>query len=58
MIHNYNGLLVPQADVEATVEAIEYLMQNPQIAKEMGKNGIIFSNPLSQIKACSSLYKP
>lgn len=40
VIHKYNGLLVPQSDVEATVEAIEYLLQNPQIAKEMGENGI------------------
>jgi len=40
VIHNYNGLLVPQSDAEATAEAIEYLLQNPQIANKMGKNGI------------------
>ena len=40
VIHNYNGLLVPQSDAEATAEAIEYLLQNPQIANKMGENGI------------------
>jgi len=40
VIHEYNGLLVPQSDVGATAEAVEYLLRNPQIAKKMGQNGI------------------
>jgi len=60
VIHNYNGLLVPQSDVESTVEAIEYLLQNPQIAKEMGENGITRARMLDWnniAKSILELYK-
>ena len=60
VIHDYNGLLVPQSDVEATAEAIEYLLQNPQIAKKMGENGIARAQMLdwnNVAKAILKLYK-
>ena len=39
IIDGYNGLLVPQDDLEATAEAIRYLFSNPAAAQEMGENG-------------------
>lgn len=39
IIDGYNGLLVPQDDVKAVTEAINYLLSNPSAAKEMGENG-------------------
>ena len=35
----YNGLLVPQSNPEKTAEAIEYLLNNPEVAQKMGENG-------------------
>ena len=34
-----NGFLVPFGDVEALAEKIMYLMDHPELAKEMGKRG-------------------
>jgi len=34
-----NGFLIPFGDVEAFAEKIIYLMDNPQVAREMGKRG-------------------
>jgi len=34
-----NGFLVPFGDTEALAEKIVYLMDNPNIGKEMGKKG-------------------
>jgi len=39
IIDGYNGILVPQNNPEKTAEAIEYLLNNPEIAKKMGENG-------------------
>ena len=33
------GVLVPPGDVSALTGAIKYLIQNPDIRKEMGENG-------------------
>jgi glycosyltransferase involved in cell wall biosynthesis len=33
------GILIPPGDFEALVKAIKYLIENPQIRKEMGKKG-------------------
>jgi glycosyltransferase involved in cell wall biosynthesis len=38
-IHNETALLVPPGDPEKLAEAISYLIQNPQLAREMGKAG-------------------
>lgn len=40
VIDGYNGFLVPQADPNATAEAVEYLLRNPIVAERMGQNGI------------------
>jgi phosphatidylinositol alpha-1,6-mannosyltransferase len=40
VIDGYNGLLVPQADPDATAEAVEYLLRNPIVAARMGRNGM------------------
>jgi glycosyltransferase involved in cell wall biosynthesis len=34
-----NGFLVPFGDIEAFADKIIYLMDNPEVAKEMGKRG-------------------
>lgn len=34
-----NGFLVPFGDVKGLAEKTKYLMENPQLAKEMGKKG-------------------
>jgi len=36
---NYNGLLVPQDDVEQTAQAIEKVLTDNNLATELGKNG-------------------
>jgi len=35
----YSGLLVPQNDVQATVQAIRKLLLNPDLARKLGANG-------------------
>jgi len=39
IIDGYNGLLVPQNDPEKIADAIEYLLDNPEVAKKMGEHG-------------------
>ncbi len=39
IIDGYNGLLVPQNEPGKTAEAIEYLLNNPEVAQKMGENG-------------------
>lgn len=39
IIDGYNGLLVPQDDPEATAKAIKSLLNNPEVAQQMGENG-------------------
>jgi len=39
IIDGVTGLLVPPGDIEAMAEKIIYLLDNPQIAKEMGQRG-------------------
>jgi len=34
-----NGFLVPFGDIEAFAEKIIYLIEHPEVAKEMGKRG-------------------
>ncbi|TSC96036.1 MAG: group 1 glycosyl transferase [Parcubacteria group bacterium Athens1014_10] len=36
---NYNGLLVPQNDIEKTAEAILKILDNQNLAEKMGENG-------------------
>lgn len=37
--HNVNGLLIPPHDTNALTDAINYLLDNPQIRGQMGNNG-------------------
>jgi len=39
IIHNETGIAVPPKNVDALVEAIEYLLKNPEIGVKMGKKG-------------------
>jgi len=39
IIDGYNGLLVPQDDPDATVKAINSLLNNPEVVQRMGENG-------------------
>ena len=39
IIHNETGIAVPPRNVDALVEAIEYLLKNPEIGVKMGKKG-------------------
>ncbi|MCF6296596.1 MAG: glycosyltransferase [Flavobacteriaceae bacterium] len=41
VIDGNNGFLVEQQNIEQLVEKIEYLLENPKIASEMGKKGRI-----------------
>ena len=34
-----NGFIVPKKDAQALADKIEYLIKNPEIAQQMGKNG-------------------
>ena len=37
--HGVNGLLIPVGDVEAIVDSVRYLVENPQERREMGRHG-------------------
>ncbi len=39
IVDGYNGLLVPQNSPEKTAEAIDYLLDNPEVARKIGENG-------------------
>jgi glycosyltransferase involved in cell wall biosynthesis len=38
-VEGQTGLYVPPGDVEALREAIQHLLQQPQLAAQMGRNG-------------------
>jgi colanic acid/amylovoran biosynthesis glycosyltransferase len=37
--NNHSGLLVPERDVDALVDRLDYLISRPGRAREMGRNG-------------------
>ena len=39
IVNEYNGLLVPQNDIEKTSQAILKILDNPNLAQELGRNG-------------------
>ncbi|TSC94454.1 MAG: group 1 glycosyl transferase, partial [Parcubacteria group bacterium Athens1014_10] len=58
--NGYNGLLVPQNDIEKTAEAILKILSNPSLAKEMGVNGKIWAKKhewSKMIKECIKFIK-
>ena len=47
-----NGLLVPTKDKESMVKAIDRLIENPELCKELSKNARKISEQLSEEKIC------
>ena len=54
---NYNGLLVPQSDIENTAKAILKLLDNPNFARELGENGKKVAKRMSWDKTVSQYLK-
>jgi len=44
--NGFNGLLVPQNDIQATAKAILKILKNPALAKELGRNGRILAQEM------------
>jgi len=42
IVEGKSGFLVPEKDVDALVEKLRYLIENPQIWAEMGRCGRVF----------------
>jgi len=40
VVEGFNGLLVPSEDSDALAEKIEFCIENPDVRKEMGRNGL------------------
>ena len=50
VIHGKSGFLVPEKDVDALAERLEYLIEHPEIWPEMGKEGRKFVEKKYDIK--------
>lgn len=50
--NNKNGILVPTNDVKALVTEMNYLIENPLLAKKLSDNAIKIRNILSEDKIC------
>ena len=54
--NNEDGILIPVNDKNALVNALEYMIDNPEKAKQMGKNAMDIRKRLSVDSVCSMWY--
>lgn len=59
--HNINGVIIKNGDAFALAEAINNLVNNPELIKQMGANGrqksIEFYNPKRNVKKIEAIYR-